>query len=459
MNENLTKTAYKWWNDNGNLSRDNFMSVVKQCQVNERASVFIRGEEYAFKKQDWMENVSNVRKLYEEIIKIYDLICASVKDGAEFSVDTAVKLKSGLEEEITSNANKEDFGNSTGLKEMKLNQRIHDSNLSLRKYFREHFRAINNAEVLYESLLEAWKEVSFSSLTVKHESIENKPVGLIQLGDLHINKYIDLENNKYNFEILSKRLKLLAIRAKQYFNPIGVKNVVVTLGGDTMTSNFRRSQDKNMITTRAKASYIGAYILSQFLIDLNSDFNLTCVSVVGNEGRVDEDWGWEYNISSENFDFIVHNLLKTILKDSKGIVFNTGDKLEEVIHVNGQNVLVIHGNGLKKHDDITIQNKIGQYASGKKILIDYVLVHHIHSTFISKLFARTGGLDGGDCYPSKGLSLDGVASQNLGIFYSNKAKDMIAVNLHHTEDISGYDYNIGLTDNNFKNSVNWSDHG
>lgn len=436
MKNEIIDQAYQWWAENNYIGRDTFLFVVKSLQSKNKIEIKYHNKTIIFHREDWMSDISNIRDLYYSLMAIDD----NLEDNKILQKDEKVNA-------VVDNTKSE-------LAILKDNQRLHDSNLSIRKHLRENFRQVNNSEILLESLITEWKKLDLGNISIKHEVINNTAVGLIQVGDLHIGKRVNKTNSKYDLEILAKRLKLLAIKAKKYFSLFGIKEIVVSYGGDTITSNHRRSQDKNMVNSRTNATYIGAFILAQFLLDLNKDFNIAVVSVIGNESRIADDFGWEYNIFTESFDLIVHQFLKVILRSAEGIVFNGGDSLEEVITLNGQNILILHGHSIRKHTDDEIQKKIGQYSYGRKINIDYVLLHHIHSTFISKVFARAGAMDGGDAYANEGLGLDGKASQNLGVFYDNGTSDMICLNLDNIDNIEGYKFVDAMPKNIKKVEIN-----
>ena len=179
-------------------------------------------------------------------------------------------------------------------------QKYMDTNRVERKTFREHARISNALEEYNKSILE---NLSFlKPFTIKHYEINNKAVGVIQLSDIHFNELIDIDGNKYDFEIASKRLKLLATKAKQYFK--GISNILIAFTGDILNNDIILDKLLNQATNRAKATNLAFYILEQFICDLNQDFNITVAGVTGNEGRAKKELGFSGKKDIEAYEGI-----------------------------------------------------------------------------------------------------------------------------------------------------------
>lgn len=317
-------------------------------------------------------------------------------------------------------------------------QKLQDVNRIERKGWREDSRVVNALQEYNEALTEELSKVDLSSFTTKHSNVNSKAVGIIQLADTHFNEVIDIKGNKYDFNIASRRLKLLAIRAKQYFKSVNISNVLVAFTGDILNNDIILDKLLNQATNRAKASILSFYILEQFICDLNSDFNVSIASVTGNEGRAKKELGFSEVLASDNYDFTIINMLKIAFRNSEGINFIDGDNSEQIINVANSNILILHGLPIKNDIEKTIQQLMGKYAT-KDVLIDYVFIGHIHSARIGDLYARSSSMCGANAYSDYALNLASRASQNIGIFYDNKSHDVFKIDLQNTEGIEGYD--------------------
>ena len=112
---------------------------------------------------------------------------------------------------------------------------------------------------------------------------------------------------------------------------------------------------------------------------------------------------------------------------------------------------MLHGHGsLKGKLDTTVNQIAGRYSL-KGIKIDYVIFGHIHSARVGDNFGRSSSMVGANDYSEKALNLNGRASQNCYIFYSNGNRDGIKVDLQNVQE-DGYNIDKSLEAYNAKSS-------
>ena len=311
-----------------------------------------------------------------------------------------------------------------------------------RKETREESRIIGTLEEIAKNMNMVLKGKNLSKLSVYHKAKENSSVGIIHLSDIHFNELIDIQSNKYDFNIASKRLFLLAERAKTYFHALGVTEILIAMTGDLMNSDRRLDEMLNAASNRTKATFLAVDILQQFILDLNKDFNITVAYVSGNESRVNPEIGWNDNIVSDSYDTMIFYILKKVFEKSKGIYFIEGDCSELTICINGVNILMMHGHGcINGSVEKSIEQVKGRYAS-HGVIIDYVIFGHIHSAIVGDHFARSSSLCGSNAYNEKSLNIRGRASQNLYVIHNNKLIDGVKVDL---QIITGDQYSVDTT--------------
>ena len=328
-----------------------------------------------------------------------------------------------------------------GVKLAKQKQAHQDTNRIERKTFREYARLDNAVHVLSQRLLEVLRENKFHKVIKRHPK-KGKAVGVVHLSDLHFNELVELPNNKYDFEVASKRIKRHIEAAKTYFSTQRISNVILALTGDLINSDRRLDELLSNATNRAQAVFIAVDILQQAIVDLNKSFNVTVACVSGNEARVQKEYGWTDVLATDNYDFTIFNMLRALFMGSK-IRFVADDPMEIVLKVAGQNLLLLHGHGsIKSRHESSINQIKGRYAS-RGINIDYVISGHIHSARIGDTYARSSSLVGANDYSEKALNLSGRASQNLYIFYENGNRDGIKVDLQNVNN-KGYNINKSL---------------
>jgi len=330
------------------------------------------------------------------------------------------------------------------------NSKLHRENQRLKDLRRIETKDTREQERLTNALLEANNEllkviekhsVQLQKTTKEHSVKDTEHYGVINLSDLHLNELINSESisNKFDFDIASKRLKKLAINAKKMFASYKVKTILIAMTGDLLNSDRRLDELLSMATNRTQATLLSCYLLQQFILDLNKSFNIKIASVIGNESRVREEYGFSEIIASDSYDVMIENILKIMFKNCKGIDFVLGGPIEKVVSLNGFTILMLHGDKLNQTSlERSIYSKIAKYAH-KDVRVDYVLFGHLHEARISDYYARCASLAGGNAYSDEGLNLISKASQNIFIIDS-KNKDIhgIKVDLQNTNDIVGY---------------------
>ena len=356
---------------------------------------------------------------------------------------TIWRVKTG---QITRGIDDDDSISPEFIKVSKQKQRLQDDLRVSRKVNREAFRVVNVLEELNKQLIDTLEEHTFTEDSITYHSVEKgKPIGVIQLSDLHFGEQIhEQAGNRFDLDVASKRLQKLAQRAKVLFKSQGIGSVVVAMTGDIINSDRRLDELTTNAGPRSKIIFNAVDILQQFLRDINSDFNVTVASITGNESRLTKEVGWVDFMASENFDFTVHNILAYIFKESKGIKFvDIDDPLECVLDVNGMKLLLVHG-----HNGLAVTNRIENEVSkirakyiSRGIKIDYVICGHIHSAFISDNYARSSGLPGNNGYSDKGLNLTGKSSQNIYVFHPDGVSiDGMKICLQDYSGYTGYSF-------------------
>jgi predicted phosphodiesterase len=265
------------------------------------------------------------------------------------------------------------------------------------------------------------------------------------LADTHFNELVDIDSNKYDFEIASKRLQKFAHHIKRYAKFYGIKNILIAITGDLINSDRRLDEKLSMSTNRAKATFLGVHLLKHFILDLNQVSNIQVCCVTGNESRVNEELGWVDIVASDNYDFTIFEMLNLLLPE---IHFIKGNALEIVVEINGQNLLVIHGHQLGRMDSNQAGKVISKYAA-KGVIINMIICGHLHETMIRDNIARSASLVGSNAYSENALNLSGTAAQNIYIF-TNDGRHDIRIDLQETDLWDGYPINKELSSYNAK---------
>jgi len=207
-----------------------------------------------------------------------------------------------------------------------------------------------------------------------------------------------------------------------------------------INSDRRLDEMLNMATNRMKASLLATSLISYFLKDLATVAPLEVLAVTGNESRIHDEWGLTDVMLTDNYDYLIFNMLKAVLKDHPYITFIDSNPQEAVVEINGLKILVTHGTMYKQATQERIQKTFGRYAACG-ITLDYIIFGHIHFANIGDIFARSGSISGGNTYSEYGLDLVTKASQNLHIIDENGEMDNIRMDLHNVDGYPGYPIN------------------
>jgi hypothetical protein len=323
----------------------------------------------------------------------------------------------------------------------KKTQKFQDTNRIERKSFREYARIENAVESYAEQLTKQNKEFGKQLAKIKVPKLaknKSKIAGIIQITDWHSNEIINLPHNKFDFQVLADRSKKLADEAITIFKAYDINSALIAHTGDVMNSDRRLDELLNQAVNRSKASILTQYILTQFIMHLRQHFKLSIVSVMGNESRMSEFMHSSNNVVSDNYDFTVFANLKEKFKfaNIKDIEFGSIDKMEEVVHINGHNILLKHDVTKSTSKQASTQSIIGKYyLQGNPI--DHIIAGHIHSTRNTDISSRSSSIGGSNENNEHNLGLIGKASQNIFIIKED-SKHTIAVDLQNTVRGSGY---------------------
>lgn len=416
------------------ISRDKCIEIYNYFKANKNValySVVIRGNKLnVWHEEFWsVINITDIRNVYKKINT--PTVSVNINDDNN-------------EEEILAPEEYTKLRKETLKYKQKLNFE--------KKAFDKKLANINTLEELNKEVINSIKKIPEINTREYELPFNKNATGVITLSDLHFNELINTPSNKYDFEVASKRLKKVAIRAKQYFVDNGITNVVLMMLGDNLNSDRRMAEVFNMATNRSHALVLAFHLLRQFIADMVNVCDITVASVSGNESRV---VGEEYDMSNimatYNYDYTLHQFLKVAFENNSHVKFIDGDYGEKVLNINNSNVLMTHGTGLKVDLEKSVQQTIGRYSSNG-VNIDYVFCGHLHSCRIGDTCARCGSLCGGNSYSEGALNLNSRASQLIGTFYSDKTNEILRVDVQNVDNIQGYDIIDKLEEYNTKSA-------
>lgn len=309
-------------------------------------------------------------------------------------------------------------------------QRFQDSLRMIRKSNREKNRDENILIDYLESIESAITSYP-KPKTIQHEIVEESCNLIVHLTDLHINEVINNQDNSYNIKIASQRLYKFLTKICKYLQTDNFENVYVVMTGDLINSDVRRDKLIQNATSNGNATLIAYQLIAQFIEELNKYANVKVTSVSGNESRLSIEKTFNNVTHSNNMDFTVFQYLKLHYRDCIGISFIDPIGYDNILNIDGFNVVLVHGDNNGTHSDKNIMQYYNKIAKSYNIFPDLILCGHFHSTQIGDVWCRGGSLCGSDDYAVNALSLSGRASQNIYKVYKNKDYDCIRIDLQN----------------------------
>ncbi len=335
-------------------------------------------------------------------------------------------------------------------------QALQDTNRILTAENRKEFRGINVVEKLTQELLTELPKIKVPGKIPKLKKSDNAVFGVIQFTDHHFNELIheDEIGNSFDFVVGSKRLKKLADESDRIFKAYGITEIVITFLGDMINSDRRLDETLHKASNRARAVLLACHLYRQMFEDLISrGYSLKIATVTGNESRIGEFHDSSDIQATDNFDFLIHNILKTMFSAEKNIAFFNADWKESVLNIDGTNLLMLHGEAIKQEKNV--RDLYAKWAQ-KGVMIDFVLHGHFHATMITDISARGSSLCGANAYSDKTLCLYSKAAQNVHVFMKNKTIHSMKIDLQNVEN-EGYDVIKELESYNVKSARKVSD--
>lgn len=315
-----------------------------------------------------------------------------------------------------------------------------------RKAFNKQLKELSELEDLNKELIEILKELkplTIKDLCQKRIKTDNSDILLVQLSDLHINELTnEFRETNFGIETASKRLQKFANEIKKEIKNRKIDKVVLFMTGDICNSDSILSKQANNSSNKATSIIMAFKLLKQFICDIYLECqNIYIGAVCGNEGRLQgtDIFFTDENLVTNSPDYIVYNMLSEIFEDFEDIKFLDGRNAEQVVNINGQNILFTHGVAYQKGEvNKSVMQTIARY-SDKGVNIRFCVFGHLHSAFLSDFFMRSSSLVGNNSYASTMLNLNSRASQNIAIISHDGTIIPMVIDLQNIDTYNGYD--------------------
>lgn len=240
--------------------------------------------------------------------------------------------------------------------------------------------------------------------------------------DWHIGAIVDIEGNKYNYEIAKERIN--SYLSQLYTRAIeeGIYRIDVIFMGDAVEHAYMRSSQAYYAEFPLSTQMVKcASLINALLSELSNHFFVSYSGFAGNHDRMN---GADKNgnIDGDDAMVVVNEYVKQFIELSKkeNLVYTQASKYSySMQNVNGVNILFEHGDMLKKNDT----GKLADRSLRDGITYDVIVYGHFHhfavtEVGVNKFEIRFGSIKGSDDYSEK-LGLGSAPSQGIIVIREN----------------------------------------
>lgn len=278
--------------------------------------------------------------------------------------------------------------------------------------------------LMVEEATLAFEKYDWSKLNLNFEPVESvsDTKMIVCLSDLHIGALVNIDINKFNFEIATERLSRYAseIIVRAINNDITDIHIV-NMGDVVEHSNMRYGQAFNSEFTFSDQLTHASDLIIKFIKVLAEQklFNITYAGFAGNHDRITDK---DRNLDGDHAVKPINKIVKTFLENADiGNVkyIQAKDYSHNLLDVNGVNFKFVHGDLDSFKNELLVQ----KHSSIDKVDYDAIVMGHYHhyrniESETEKRIIMFGSLKGADEYGEKIRKLSN-ASQGIIIVDGN----------------------------------------
>jgi hypothetical protein len=236
---------------------------------------------------------------------------------------------------------------------------------------------------------------------------------ILCLTDWHIGAVVDVEGNKYNFEVAQRRIHDAVDQAMALAIVNKVYRIDVVYQGDILEHSYmRNSQAYHAEFPVSRQMALGGRLMIEVLSKLSDKFFTTYRGFAGNHDRMNGNKN--DNIDGDTGMVVVNEIVEQFITASKKdnlMYVDTHHFHARLMDVNGRNFKFVHGDLEKKADT----KKIADHGSRDKVHYDAIVYGHFHHYLVlevgvDRFEIRVGSTKGSDDFSEK-LGLGSAPSQ------------------------------------------------
>lgn len=286
-----------------------------------------------------------------------------------------------------------------------------------------YFRQLNKVKrdvvdktLFVEEIANSFNNHDFSHLHFKYEPIEseNGKKMIVTLSDLHIGALVDIELNKYNFEIAKARMQ-------EYLNKViaeaklqNVTDVYLIGLGDMIEHPYMHNLAYSSEFPLQEQIVNASDIIIKFMMGLaDAELNVTVANIAGNHDRLNADK--KMNLNGDHAVKGINKAIESFIENAKveRVKYEQAKDYEHSIEVNGTHIKFLHGDLDNPRD----KNAVAKHSSLDGVDYSLIVMGHYHhheviEVGIDKYVTIFGSMKGADSYGQNGRIVSSV-SQGL----------------------------------------------
>ena len=317
-------------------------------------------------------------------VNIYDLTWGQVGDILNEELDqeyTESKyrkeyqaMQRGIDMITTKNSETDEQLEEMRLLKMELEmekKKVQTESVYYNRILREHSRE----EMLYEKVADAIKQVEidvpeFNPLKLQ----KNNEEWLLGFSDIHAYKYFESITNKYNKEILERRMNQLLAEIIQSIEVNNISKLTVLNGGDSFEGMLRNSALQSLELGLIDTVVEFQRWLLEWLNQLSKYVEIKYIHLISaNHSEIRPLNSRAGQFPKEDLEIVVANYIYDMCKNNPRIEVVVPEDNFALFDIAGYSVIAHHGHGIKDK-----RKYIERMSRKLRQFIDYGIFGHLH---------------------------------------------------------------------------------
>jgi predicted phosphodiesterase len=253
---------------------------------------------------------------------------------------------------------------------------------------------------------------------------------VVNLADLHIGAEVDIDINKYNFNVAVARLSQFASKIIEDATNNDITDLyIVNLGDVIEHSTMRYAQGFSTEFAFSDQLVKASDLIIKFIAFLHKKgFNITYAGIAGNHDRItDKDKNINGDHAVKPINFAIKQFIDGVNEDS--LNYEQAKDYSHAISLNGRNFKFVHGD----LDSMKDENLLSRHSSLDGVSYDAIVMGHYHhfrnmEVGFDKRIIVFGSLKGADDFGEKIRKIS-IASQGIIIVKGNGEMEVKQIKL------------------------------